>query len=562
MSLSRKEFLRTMAIGAAGPLLPGWALAKTEPQNRNAGPITLDDLKAAQKLHETKFTDEELQAIVRDVNDVYTGNRGVREAAANYTSVPATHFRIPGEQYADSTMRTCTTRYIAGFKRPKSDEDIAFLSVVELAELIRTKQITSTELTKIYLARMKKYGNNLRCLITLTEERALAEAKQADAEIAVGQYRGPLHGIPYGVKDLFAVPGYPTTWGAEPFKDQMMEEEAAVVKKLSLSGGVLIAKLSMGALAQGDVWFGGRTESPWDPKIGSSGSSAGSGSATAAGLVAFSIGTETSGSIVSPSHNCRVTGLRPTFGAVSRAGAMALCWSMDKIGPICRSAEDCALVFQAILGGDENDPSSFDQAFEYKTPKGHDLSGYNLGYLVTREEDANKPVDVNGKPHLKLLADMGAEFKPVFLPEGPDGLFNILLAECGAAFDSFTRSPAIQNLKNSSWPDTFRSAHFVSSIDLIQADRARWDMAKDYHGRISPFDAIVADDRVYPRVYNLNLTGHPQILIPFGTNPNGSPRSFSIIGPYFGESNLLAIAHRVQMQTGHWRARPDMSIWE
>lgn len=562
MSLSRKEFLSTLAIGAASPLLPGWALSKTEPQNRNAGPITLDDLKAAQKLHETKFSDEELQSIVRDVNEIYTGNRGVREAAANYTSVPATHFRIPAEQFADRTLRTCSTRYIAGFQRPKSDEDIAFLSVVELAELIRTKQITSTELTKIYLARMKKYGNQLRCLITLTEERALAEAKQADAEIAAGQYRGPLHGIPYGVKDLFAVPGYPTTWGAEPFKDQMLDEEAAVVKKLSLAGGVLIAKLSMGALAQGDVWFAGRTESPWDPKIGSSGSSAGSGSATAAGLVAFAIGTETSGSIVSPSHNCRVTGLRPTFGAVSRAGAMALCWSMDKIGPICRSAEDCALVFQAILGGDENDPSSFDQAFQYKTPKNQNLSSYKLGYLVNREEDADKPVDVSGKPHLKLLAEMGAEFKPVFLPPGPDGLFNILLGECGAAFDSFTRSPAIQNLKNSSWPDTFRSAHHVSAIDLIQAERARWDMTKDYQGRIAPFDAIVADDRLYPRIYNLNLTGHPQILIPFGTNPNGSPRSFSIIGPYFGESDLLAIAHRVQMQTGFWRRRPDMSIWE
>jgi len=323
--------------------------------------------------------------------------------------------------------------------RPEMDEDLAFLTVGELAYLIRTRQISSVELTNIYLERLKRYGDTLHCVITLTENLALEQAETADSEIKAGHYRGPLHGIPYGVKDLLSVEGYKTTWGARPYENQVIESTATVVKKLEEAGAVLVAKLSMGALAMGDQWFGGRTLNPWNLEQGSSGSSAGSASATAAGLVGFAIGTETLGSIVSPSTRCGVTGLRPTFGRVSRTGAMALSWSMDKIGPICRSALDCAIVFDVIRGSDGEDPTVVDMPFNYKGIT--DISSMRIGYLKSVfDQDYNDRA--NDQAVLSLFRKMGANLIPVEFDFGdlPLQSLNIILsAEAAAAFDELTR---------------------------------------------------------------------------------------------------------------------------
>ncbi|MGH7457039.1 MAG: amidase, partial [bacterium] len=347
--------------------------------------------------------------------------------------------------------------------------------VGDLAELIRTRRVTSTQLTQMYLDRLKKYGPKLECVVTLTEERALEQARRADEEIAAGKYRGPLHGIPYGAKDLLAAKGYKTTWGSVPYKDQMIDADATVIQRLEKAGAVLVAKTTLGELAWGDVWFGGKTRNPWNLEQGSSGSSAGSASATSAGLVAFSIGTETWGSIVSPSTRCGVTGLRPTYGRVSRAGAMALSWSMDKIGPICRTVEDCALVFNAIYGPDGVDQTVADLPFNYNPSV--KLSQLRIGYLQSafERDTTNK---VNNEAVLAKLRELGANLTPIELPDYPiNDLAFILSAEAAAAFDELTRSGKddllVRQIKNA-WPNAFRVSRFIPAVEYIQANRVRY----------------------------------------------------------------------------------------
>jgi Asp-tRNA(Asn)/Glu-tRNA(Gln) amidotransferase A subunit family amidase len=434
---------------------------------------------------------------------------------------------------------------------PTNKEELAFYPVYKLAVLLKSKKITSTELTKIYLNRIKKYADTLQCIITVLEDQALQQAKLADEEIAKGKYRGPLHGIPYGVKDLLAVKGTKTTWGAAPYKDQTIEQTATVITKLTDAGAVLICKFTMGALAMGDIWYGGMTKNPWNLNQGSSGSSAGSSSGTVAGLVAFSIGTETLGSIVSPSTRCGATGLRPTFGRVSRTGAMALSWSMDKIGPICRSALDCAIVLDAIKGTDGVDKHVKNASFNYNAKT--ELKKLKVGYLKTLF-DATYPTKENDQKSLEVIKSLGIELIPVELPQDfpLSGIRLMLSAEAAAAFDELTRlnlDDQLTDQRKWAWPNTFRSARFIPAVDYINASRARQMLIEAYHEKTKEFDVIIAPSFGGTQLLTTNLTGHPCVVIPNGFDDKGSPTSISFLGKLFGEAAAVSLAHAYQQAT-------------
>lgn len=432
-----------------------------------------------------------------------------------------------------------------------SKEELAFYPVYKLATLIKSKKITSTELTRLYIDRIKKYGDTLQCVVSLLEERAMNQARIADEEIARGKYRGPLHGIPYGIKDLLAVEGTRTTWGAAPYRDQEINTTATVVKKLEEAGAVLIVKLSMGALAMGDIWYGGVTKNPWNLKQGSSGSSAGSASATAAGLVAFSIGTETLGSIVSPSTRCGASGLRPTYGVVSRHGAMALSWSMDKIGPICRSALDCALVFETIRGEDGVDKSVSSSTFNYSAKT--DIKKLKVAYLKTLF-DVDYPTKANDLKALEVIRALGVEPVAIELPVSiPVGSIRLMLAaEAAAAFDDLTRSNRDSLLTNQSrgaWPNIFRTARFTPAVDYINASRARNELIQAYHQATKEYDVIISPSFGGTQLLTTNLTGHPCVVVPNGFTESGSPTSISFLGKLYGEAAALLVARAYQEAT-------------
>ncbi|MEX0602616.1 MAG: amidase, partial [Bacteroidota bacterium] len=401
-------------------------------------PITRSHIERAETIIGLSFTGDERDSLLDNVNTSLQSYGSMREVGLNNSIMPALLFNpIPAGFRFEQTQRPVRLSPVRP-AMPASVEDLAFAPVRELGELIRSRKVTSEQLTKMFLDRLKKYGPKLECVVTLTEELALEQARRADREISAGQYRGPLHGIPYGAKDLLSTRRYKTTWGAMPFKDQIIDEDAMVIKKLEAAGAVLVAKLTLGALAWGDVWFGGMTRNPWNPEQGSSGSSAGSAAATAAGLVPFAIGTETWGSIVSPSTRCGTTGLRPSYGRVSRTGAMALSWSMDKIGPITRSAEDCAIVFNAIIGPDGVDPTLYDVPFNYDYSVS--LKALRIGYLKT-EFDSARSNKTNNDAVLEVLRSLGANLIPIELPDYPTSALSIILsAEAAAAFDDLTRS--------------------------------------------------------------------------------------------------------------------------
>ncbi len=434
---------------------------------------------------------------------------------------------------------------------PENRHDLAFYHVAELAQLIKKQKITSLELTRFFLDRLKHYGDTLHCVISLTEDLAIAQATRADEEIARGKYRGPLHGIPYGVKDLLAVAGYRTTWGAAPYQNQVIEETATVVKKLEEAGAVLVAKLSMGALAMGDVWYADTTRNPWNLMQGSSGSSAGSASATAAGLIPFSIGTETLGSIVSPSTRCGTSGLRPTYGRVSRTGAMALSWTMDKIGPICRNATDCALVFHAIIGPDGIDQTLIDLPFNYKPSL--DLADLKIGYLK-EAFDEDYSTKKNDKKTLAVLRKMGARLIPVSFPDSlPVSTMRIILnAEAAAAFDELTRSnrdTLLVRQNRGAWPNIFRQARFIPAVEYIQANRLRYLLIQEMQELMKQYDLIVTPSYGGNQLLITNLTGHPVVVVPNGFNQRGTPTSISFIGNLFDEATILAVAAMYQEET-------------
>ena len=443
---------------------------------------------------------------------------------------------------------------------PQNREELAFWPIPKLASLIYHKKISSVELTKFFLGRLKKWGDTLQCVITLTEDLALQQAMQADADLKKGIWHGPLHGIPYGLKDLFAVKGYKTTWGSAPYKDQVIDQDAFVYTQLKKAGAVLCAKLSMGALANNNKWFGGETKNPWNLQQGSSGSSAGSAAATAAGLLPFAIGTETLGSIVSPSTRCGATGLRPTFGTVSRSGAMVLCWSLDKAGPICRSAEDAAFVYAAIKGTDGLDAGSVDHAFNYtgKTEWKKIRIAYAANYFKRLAADA---------PEWKVLDQyraLGANVQAIELPDSamyPVNLVNIILnAECAAAFDELTRTnrdDLVERQDKNFWPNTFRSARLIPAAEYINANRYRYELCKKFYDLMKPYDVLIVPTFMGRQLSMTNLTGNPVVCMPIGFNKSGSPLSITLIGQLYDEATILAAAKAYQDKTEFNKLHPE-----
>lgn len=545
--LSRKQFVGSLLAAAAAAALPG----RSEAAGRlDADAITLDDLKAMERIAGISFTDNERRQILSSVSDNRNGYASIRKQPIGFTTEPRTVFTPLGGGSVPGARVSARPTGGAIRVRPVHDEDVAFLSVRDLGSLIRTKQISSVELTSIYLKRLQRYGPALRCLITPMEERAMAQAKRADEEIAQGRYRGPLHGVPYGIKDLFATKGVPTTWGAEPYENQVFDFDAAVVERLEAAGAVILGKLSMGALAMNDHWFKGQTLNPWNPRQGSSGSSAGSASSTAAGLVGFSIGTETLGSIVSPSIRCRVTGLRPTYGRVSRFGGMALSYTMDKVGPICRSAEDCALVLAAICGADPRDPSAVDRPFSW--PRRVDFHRLKIGWLVG--PNVKSPTVPPDDQVVAVLRARGATVEPISFSPVPEGVGGVLDVEAASAFDSFTRGPEIHELLNSQWPQTFRTARYVPAVEYLQMQRARTLLMSAFEREFGDFDAYVTQGGGYTLTHT-NLTGHPQIAVPL---KDGQARS--LVGRLYREDVLASIASGVQQELGYTKLRPDLTV--
>jgi len=436
-------------------------------------------------------------------------------------------------------------------KMPSNKNELAFYPIYKLAVLIRTKQITSTELTQFYLGRIKKYADTLQCAISILESTALQQAKRADDEIKKGKYRGPLHGIPYGIKDLLSVEGTETTWGAAPYKGQVISETATVVKKLEEAGAVLMVKLTLGALAMGDIWYGGVTKNPWNLKDGSSGSSAGSASATVAGLVAFAIGTETLGSIVSPATRCGASGLRPTFGAVSRHGAMALSYSMDKIGPLCRSVLDCAMVFDAIRGEDDLDRTTRTASFNYDSKIS--IKKLRVGYFKNWFE-GKYPTKENDQKSLEVLKNLGIELIPLeWDSKIPISAVRLMLtAEAAASFDELTRSNRDSLMTDQSkwaWPNTFRAARFIPAVEYINASRLRQALIQEFYAKTKDFDVIVTPSFGGSQLLTTNLTGNPCVVMPNGFNDKGSPTSISFLGKLFGEAAVISLARAYQEAT-------------
>ena len=443
--------------------------------------------------------------------------------------------------------------------RPDDPAELAWLPVAELAVLLRSRQVTSEELTRLALDRLRAHDPRLLCVVTPLEDRALERALQADQELDAGRWRGPLHGVPCGVKDLLAVPGHRTTWGATPFRDQERPELATVVARLDSAGAVVVAKLTLGALAWGDVWFGGMTRNPWNLEQGSSGSSAGSASAVAAGLLPFAIGSETLGSIVSPSTRCGVTGLRPTFGRVSRHGAMALSWSMDKLGPLARSVEDCAIVLHAIQGPDGLDPTVIDAPLPVRPEL--DPASIRVGYLADLFEDNENPQYELDRAVLEVLRDAGFELLPMALPEREASpLAMILWVEAAAAFQELTLSgrddQLVRQIRNA-WPNVFRSATFVPAVEYVQANRQRLMLMREFEAIFDSVDVYVTPSFGGQGLLMTNLTGHPQLVVPNGFTPTGAPWSISFVGRLFGEAELVAVARAYQDHTDWHLRRPE-----
>jgi len=615
--LDRRDFMKVCSgFGLAGTLFPGvlWAQVNAE----GAKKITKEMIENAAAIADVPIAEEYKQMMLENLNNRAKGYEEIYKLHIPNSVDPALIFDpvLPGMRFERQRkpMRISGAPQTAAPGAPKNIEDLAFASVRELAELVRTKKVSSVALTEMYLERLKRYDPALKFVITLTEDRAHSQAKEADRDIAAGKYRGPLHGIPWGAKDLLAVKGYPTTWGAAGFEKQVIDEDATVVQRLDKAGAVLVAKLTLGALALGDHWFGGVTRNPWNTNQGSSGSSAGTASATAAGCVAFGIGSETLGSISSPSTRCGCTGLRPTFGHVPRTGAMALSWSMDKLGPICRSVEDCALVLDAIHGPDGKDRTVADAAFNWDANL--DWRKLRVGFLKSeferkpddeqepaKEEPATTPEEQKKRDEQKKrreaararmeydrrfndaalakLRAIGVNLVPVEMPKFPyQSMLSMLFAESAAAFDDLTRSGRdrlLTSQKEFDWPNTFRTARFIPAVEYIQAARAR-HMAMEAVAKVfDDFDVIVAPTNSDQLVIT-NLTGNPALILPNGLRGSdapkspsddpgdfqnaggpGTPTSLTFLGKLYGEAELLAFARVYQEATGFHLQHPNLA---
>ena len=555
--MDRRTWLQLTAIlAAARPAMAQQQGPPPVPQR-----VTPEQAAAALKLLGLEFSEADIAVMIPNLNRSLAGYEELRQVPIPLDTEPAFAFHpgLPSAPAPSSKKLFKPSKVKAPAKATwKSIEELAFLPVTGLAPLIKKKLVSSTELTKMYLERLKKFGPRLNCVITLTEELALKQAAQADDEIRRGKYKGSLHGIPWGAKDLLATKGIPTTWGAEPFQQQIIDRDATVVERLRNAGAVLVAKLSMGALAQGGLWFGGMTKTPWNIEQTSSGSSAGSASATAAGLVGFSIGTETLGSIVSPSVRCGATGLRPTYGRVSRSGAMALSWTMDKIGPICRGVEDCALVLNAIYGPDGQDRTVTGHPFQWDAT--HPLKGLRIGFL---EASFANFKDAEKKVYDQVFADLkkaGVEMKPVAMTDDDGRKLRFLLsAEAAAAFDDITRDGKVATLKGQSpndWPNTFRGSRLIPAVEYIRAQRGRTLLLDKMDKFFADWDCIVIPPMAL--LTTTNLTGHPQVVMKCGF-VDGMPRSLSFLGRPYDEGTPLRVALAYEQVTQWHKQHPPLS---
>ena len=519
-------------------------------------------MKQAQKIFALEFTDSEIDTMMEDLEGQRKSFIALRKLKLDNSVSPALNFNpLPQNYRFPDQSNYFRINITQTAKMPANKEELAFYSIQQLADLLRTKQISAVELSQFFINRIRKYDSALLFAIQVTEERAMKQAKKADAEIAAGKYRGILHGIPFGIKDLIATKDYKTTWGSVPFKEQQIDLDATVLTKLENAGAVLIAKLTLGELAMGDVWFGGKTRNPWDINRGSSGSSAGSASAVAAGCLPFAIGSETLGSIVSPSTECGTTGLRPSFGRISKHGAMALSWSMDKLGPITRSVQDCAIVFNFIQGADGKDLSAINAPFNYSSPVSTSLKGTRIGYI--KSEFSKKYANsANDSLTLIKLKALGAELIPLELPDLPyRDMLIVLSAESGAAFQELSltnRDDLMVRQDRNAWPSGFRSAHFIPAVEYIQANRARSVLIEQLHKKMKGIDVFVAP-ALGQNLLATNLSGHPCVVLPNGFR-NGLPGSITFTGQLFGEGKLLKIAGAYQSSTGFNEKHPSMNF--
>ena len=588
-NVDRRTFVKLLpALGVAGVTaskLPLEALAQTPTPSPTPSPspsptpaprITKEMMHQAEKLIGIELTDAQEAMALGGVNRNLDSYETIRKIDVPLDTEPAIAFhpvRARKELYAAKTKFRFSKVEAPQFK---TVEDLAFATVPQLAELLRTRRISSTELTQMYLARLKKYGPKLLCVVTLTEDLALKQAAAADAEIKRGKYRGPLHGIPWGAKDLFATKGIKTTWGAEPYRDQVIDYDSTVVERLTEAGAILVAKLSMGALAQGARWFAGVTRNPWQPEeaqTGSSGSSAGPAAATAGGLVGFSIGTETLGSIVSPSSRCGVTGLRPTYGRVSRYGAMGLSWTMDKIGPICRGVEDCAAALNAIYGPDSKDITVGDAPFNWNPDT--NISTMRIGYLKTEFDGPTTPPTNEQqrtaleqrravyKTALEVLEKAGAKLTPIEMPKFSAGALRFILsAEAAAAFDDITRDGRVNQLSGQSpgdWPNTFRTSRFIPAVEYLRAQRARTLLMHEMEKLMSQWDVFVAPAPGSASLLVTNLTGHPTAVLPCGF-VNDLPAAIMFTGGVYDEVSPLRVALAFERATKWHTMHPKMDM--
>ena len=524
---------------------------------RNVGEINPSTIDAAADLIGLSFTPQEKDSMIGTLT-THRGNIELLRNTKLANSVgPALVFNpLPQGFYPSQDQQAYDWGLPTKVALPTSDVDLAFMPVHQLSVLIKSRQVTSERLTKLYLERIKTHSDTLACLVTLLEDQALAQARALDQELATGKYRGPLHGIPYGVKDLFSLPGTKTTYGATPYKDQVLDETASIITKLEAAGGVLVGKFTLGALAMGDVWYGGVTKNPWNLKQGASGSSAGSASAVSAGLVPFAIGTETLGSIVSPSTRNGVTGLRPTFGRISRHGAMALSWSMDKVGPISRSALDNAIVLSVLNGIDQKDPSTIPSAFNYSAKR--DVKKLKVGYFSSFFEGNRAGIE-NDRAVLELLKNQGITLLPVELKTSinPAPLVSMLLVEGAAAFDELTRfgldDQLVAQHKNA-WPNVFRAARFIPAVEYIQMSRQRSLLIEEMHALMKDYDVIITPSFAGQQLQITNLTGHPALCLPNGFGANGSPTSITLLANLFDEEKLIMVGRLIQ-ENSDWQAK-------
>lgn len=610
MMPDRRHFLAVCSrAGVVSALLPGalYALAAKSESKK----ITPEMIDEAAGLAAVPVTPSQKRMMLEGLNQQRKGYDAIRKLHLPNSTAPAYVFDPlpPGARVDPVRQRLRISPAPAIAMAPADLEDLAFATVRELGEFVRLRKVSSSDLTAMYLARLKRYDPLLHFVVTLTEERALAQAREADRDIAAGKYRGPLHGLPWGAKDLLAVKGYPTTWGAGGFEKQSFEEDATVVQRLDQAGAVLVAKTTLGALAMGDKWFGGRTRNPWNPKQGSSGSSAGSASATAAGCVAFSIGSETLGSIASPSMRCGTTGLRPTFGFVPRTGAMALSWTMDKLGPICRAVEDAALVMRAIYGPDGRDRAVREAAFNWDAE--FNWKSLRVGYLKSAFEEEKAPPEEESAPltvaerqkheaerklaaarraydrryeqaALDKLHGIGVELLPVELPPLPySALEPLLVAEAAAAFDDLTLSGRDKLLTEQSpddWPNLFRVARLYPAVEYIQANRVRSLAIRELSKLFEQVDILVTPSGG-DQLIATNLTGHPAVIVPNGLRGDdapappavdtgdddsiggpGTPVSITFLAGHYQDAKLCAFARAYQEATGFHRLHPKLTI--